>query len=540
MSFTTWSFFVFLLVVLLAYRVLPQRAQNLLLLGASYVFYGSWNTRFLFLLVLSSVLYFASGALIHGRLLTRGERALLSAWVVLSCALLVVLRWDSLDWRLPWLGLRVDTGRGPLVFASLVGLTLVANLAYRAISTLPAETRARVALWGGIGANLAILLVFKYFNFLADIVESLLRGLGAAPSELRLNLALPVGISFYTFQGMTYVIDIRRKRLAPTPRYSDFALFLAFFPLVLAGPIERAGRLLPQITGERTGGAGQIGPALLLILQGLFKKAVIADGVAVTANVVFGATAPATWADAVIGTLAFAIQLYADFSGYSDMAKGIASLFGISLTQNFRQPYFAGDPADFWTRWHVSLSSWFRDYVFFPLGGPYGSPARWIRNVLATFLVTGLWHGAAWNFVLWGLYHGALLCLHRLKQSIWKPGTPGAVALPAPLGIALFFALTCYGWVLFRCRSLEHVAAFTAVLAGDFLDLRLTASLPLEATLVALPLFVFLEVVGFRSREKPLDQSLPLPVWTACCAIMIFTIILGAGSVSTQFVYFTF
>jgi D-alanyl-lipoteichoic acid acyltransferase DltB (MBOAT superfamily) len=254
---------------------------------------------------------------------------------------------------------------------------------------------------------------------------------------------------------------------------------------------------------------------------------------------VFGAAGPASWIDAIAGTFFFAIQLYCDFSGYSDMALGIGSLFGIQLTTNFRNPYFSRNVAEFWTRWHVSLSFWFRDYVFVPLGGASGGPLRWVRNVMLTFLLTGLWHGAAWTFVLWGLYHGALLCLQRLKET-WKPRAPARNPLTAGLSIAGFFVITCYGWVLFRCRDLQHVVDFTTILVRDAGNLHLTAPLPPETTLVALPLLLVLELVGFLSRGKRLDEVLPVPVWTAFYAAMVFALILGAGAVSSQFVYFTF
>lgn len=544
MSFTSWPFFVFLVVVYAAYRSLPHRGQNYLLLAASYVFYGWWDVRFLFLLALSSAIYYASGAMIHRGSLTRGERATVSLWVVAAACAFVLPSWDGFAWsgngpEVQWHQL-APSRTGWLLLAAVLGLITAANLLHGTVSRLPAASRRPFLLWSAIGANLAVLGVFKYTNFVAENTVMLLRALGLEMEGFRLDVMLPVGISFFTFQGMTYVIDIHRKRLKPIDRLSEFALFLAFFPLVLAGPIERAARLLPQIAAERRPGRAGIAPSLCLILQGLFKKAAIADGVARTANAVFGAAGPVSWIDAVVGTLCFALQLYCDFSGYSDMAVGTARLFGFELTWNFRTPYFSGSPAEFWTRWHVSLSSWFRDYVFFPLGGPYGRTLRWIRNVMLTFLLTGLWHGAAWGFVLWGLYHGVLLCLYRLWESAWKWRRPAKSRLTTAFGIIAFFVLTCYGWVLFRCQSIRQIADVTSTLLFDLGNLHLTAPLPPVATLVGLPILACIDATEFLAGGRRVDEVLPEPLWTALYAAMVFALVLGAGAVSSQFVYFTF
>ena len=539
MSFTSWTFVAFLAVVYAGYRLLPHRGQNLLLLVASYGFYGSWDVRFLFLLALSTAVYHSAGAMIARGALSPGERARASLWTVGAALAFVFVPWKGLEGLVraggPW---DQPTRTGWLVLAFACVLTLAANLLHGAVSRLDPERRRKVCLWAAVGVNLAILGLFKYTNFFLDNVAVLLRGVWGQGSAFHVDLALPVGISFYTFQGMTYVIDIHRKRLQPTPRLLDFALFLAFFPLILAGPIERAGRLLPQIVGPRPFRGYET--AFFLILRGLFKKAALADGAARTANAVFGATGPVTWIDAVAGTFFFAVQLYCDFSGYSDMALGIARLFGIELTTNFRTPYLSTGPADFWTRWHVSLSSWFRDYVFFPLGGPYGTALRWIRNVMITFFVTGLWHGAAWNFVLWGLYHGLLLIAYRLGESLRKGRPAARSALAQAASIAGFFVLTCYGWVLFRSQSLAQIGALTRTLVLDFGNLDLTAPLPPESTLAGLPLLFVVEVTEYRLGGRRLDEVLPVPVWTAAYAVMIFALVLGAGAVSSQFVYFTF
>jgi D-alanyl-lipoteichoic acid acyltransferase DltB (MBOAT superfamily) len=536
MTFTSFMFFGFLVAVFLADQVLPKAWRNPLLLAASYVFYGLWDTRFLFLLILSSVLFYSGGLIIHRGGMTARERLTASAWVIVAALVLLGLRWDA--FRPDGAGSLLPTSAWPLL-ATLVFVAAV-NLVYPRFTLLQAERRKRLGALLSIGGNLGILGVFKYFNFFLDNLAYLLQGLGLEPTRWHLEIALPVGISFYTFQGMTYAVDIYRGRLEPTTRFPDFALFHSFFPLILSGPIERASRLLPQFLSERRLQVDQVRRGVGLIVLGLFKKVVIADGIAGTATAVFGATGRVSSIDACVGAVAFAVQLYCDFSGYSDVAVGTASFFGIELTTNFRHPYFSRNAAEFWSRWHISLSTWFRDYVFYPLGGPRGTTARWMRNVLVTFLVTGLWHGAAWHYVLWGLYHGVLLCGYRL----WESRHPRPVVAPSAFArawsILLFFGLTCYGWILFRSQSLSQVANLSASLWPRAGGLHLTAPIPPVSTLFGLPVLLLVELVGHLSGGKPIEKAMPMPAWTAIYALLVFGLVLGAGSVSTQFMYFDF
>ena len=529
MVFNSATFAVFLVLVYAVYRLLPERGRNLFLLAASYVFYGWWDTRFLFLIVVATALYYASGLVIHKDSLTPRERLVPSLWV-LGAALVFV-------WR-PWQGALL--GRGARVFAATAGLVALAHLAYPWLRAMPEERRRRAAFWIGVGGNLAILGFFKYYNFFVDNLAAGLRALSLHPEPLRLDLILPVGISFYTLSGMTYPLDIQRRRLVPTSKWTDFALFMSFFPVILAGPIERAARLLPQLARPRQLTAARTTNGLHLILCGLFKKVAIADGVARTANAVFAPGAAVTWVDVAAGAFFYAVQLYADFSGYSDMAVGVASLFGVDLTTNFRFPYLARNPAEFWSRWHISLSTWFRDYVFFPLGGPAGGPRRWIRNVMVTFFVTGLWHGAAWTFVLWGLYHGVLLCLHRGAESLARAWNRPQGLLPRPVAVAAFFPVICYGWILFRAESLPQVASLTHTLLRFGGGLHLTASLPLPSALFGLPAFAVMEWAGSAARGRALHEALPVPVWTAVYAAMLFAIAMGSGAAALPFAYFVF
>jgi D-alanyl-lipoteichoic acid acyltransferase DltB (MBOAT superfamily) len=255
---------------------------------------------------------------------------------------------------------------------------------------------------------------------------------------------------------------------------------------------------------------------------------------------VFAATGHVSWIDVVVGTFFFATEIYCDFSGYSDVAIGTANLFGIDLMRNFHFPYFARNPSEFWGRWHISLSSWFRDYVFFPLGGPYGGTLRWMRNVMLTFFITGLWHGAAWNYILWGLYHGGLLCLHRIKESLRRRKRRSRHLLMRMGSIVAFFGLTCYGWILFHARTLQEIGAITSILFYDFGNLHLSTTVPTPAALVGLPVFFLAEFIGFIHDGKRLDEVLAVPVWTAVYATMIFALILGVAYVPSQFIYFVF
>ncbi len=322
--------------------------------------------------------------------------------------------------------------------------------------TEDSKTRKRLVTLS-VFVNLGTLAVFKYFNFFVDSAIQGLTAMGLTAPTLSLEIILPVGISFYTFQTMSYTIDIYRREMKATRDPLDFAIYVAFFPQLVAGPIERAKRLLPQIESIQKG-ANYDSTGWGLIAIGCFKKVVIADNLAHFVDAVYsnpsGVYGPALW----FATYAFAIQIYCDFSGYSDIAVGLARLLGIQLIQNFEAPYAATSPSDFWRRWHISLSTWLRDYLYIPLGGNRGT--RWLtyRNLMLTMLLGGLWHGAAWNFILWGAWHGLLLALFRLYQtrrSASRPMQPQNSAISTMLKRLLFFHLVCFGWALFRAESLS-------------------------------------------------------------------------------------
>lgn len=351
MSFTSLQFLFFLPLVFSLYWMLRRsvRWQNLLLVVASYVFYGWWDWRFLGLIALTTAASFASGLLLE--------------------------YYEGHERRRRWI------------------------------------TASNIAL------NLGILALFKYYNFFADNFAALLLALGLHADLPTLRLILPVGISFYTFQALSYTIDVHRRQLRATRDAVAFFAYISFFPQLVAGPIERATHLLPQMLRARTFKYEAAVDGLRQMLWGFAKKMLVADSCALAVDIIWQSPAEQSALVLAVGAVLFSIQIYGDFSGYSDIAVGCARLFGIQLMQNFRTPYFATSVRDFWRRWHISLMTWLRDYVYIPLGGNRCSPLRHTLNTLTTFLLSGLWHGAAWTYVLWGLYHGVLVSLGKTLNS---------------------------------------------------------------------------------------------------------------------------
>jgi len=375
----------------------------------------------------------------------------------------------------------------PWFLLLLAGSTL-ADYSY-ALGMRRYEAHRRALVTASICTNLGLLACFKYFDFFATNVAAVLGKLGLSVSPPLLGIALPIGISFYTFQSLSYTIDVYRRRLEPHRDFIEFAAFLALFPQLVAGPIERAVHVLPQVTRPRRFEPERARLGLILMAWGFFKKLVVADNVALIANKVFALDAPSfslVW----VGTLAFGVQIYADFSAYSDIARGTARLLGFELMENFNHPYVSETPSEFWRRWHISLSSWFRDYVFIPLGGSRGTHFQVTRNLFLTFLLSGFWHGASWNFVLWGAYHGLLLIAYRGLGTV-APRLFEARWLK-PARVLVLFALVNVGWLMFRetntsalLRDLfmspfgEPHAKRSA--AGHLLSLTVLYSLPLVA-----------------------------------------------------------
>lgn len=468
MIFHSLDFAAFFVCLLGLYWCLGVRAQNYLLLGASYFFYGYVHPWFLILLASSTLVDYGLALGMH--------------------------RWPA---------------------------------------------RRRVLLVLSLVSNLGLLGCFKYFGFFVDNVLWVAHHLGIAASRPMLALVLPVGISFYTFQSLSYTIDVYRGRLEPRRDLVTFAAFVALFPQLVAGPIERATHLLPQIERPRRFDPDTARLGLMLLAWGYFKKLVIADNVAVVVNKTFSLSEP-SFALIWVGTLGFCVQIYADFSAYSDIARGSASLLGFDLMKNFDHPYLSERPAEFWRRWHISLSTWFRDYVYIPLGGNRTSRAGLYRNLMVTFLLSGIWHGASWNFLLWGGYHGALLLLYRGVEHV-APRMMRTQWLMVPR-ILVFFALTNLGWLIFRETDLKQLlfdlslrpgsdTPAQLMAAGHFLGLILVHALPLVADSL-------LSATGVYRRRNG------APRWVALEAATLAVLIVGmAGFYSTvpsDFIYFQF
>jgi D-alanyl-lipoteichoic acid acyltransferase DltB (MBOAT superfamily) len=418
----------------------------------------------------------------------------------------------------------------------LLATTTIDYWSARRIDERPGQRKAW--LWLSIITNFGLLGFYKYFDFFVASVADAGAMLGVNMPVVLLRLALPAGISFYTFQSMSYTIDVYRGHAPARRNFIDVAAFVSFFPHLVAGPIMRATNLLPQVERPRRFDPAAARDATVVIVWGLFKKLVIADNVGVIANKVFALQQPeffVLWA----GVFAFAIQIYADFSAYTDIARGVAKWYGFDLIQNFERPYLATGPADFWHRWNISLSTWFRDYVFIPLGGSRRGPARIAINIMITFLASGLWHGASWNYVLWGAYHGVLLVITRSAKSVGA-----APSWIKPLQVALMFVLTCIGWLIFRETELHQLIA----------DLRLSPSAATElgrstglylfllVLLYSIPLWVhdlWVELRGARMFGDERDWG-SVAGQAALCGVMFALILTLRSEASLNFIYFAF
>ncbi|MCC6349763.1 MAG: MBOAT family protein [Candidatus Eisenbacteria bacterium] len=402
--------------------------------------------------------------------------------------------------------------------------------------------RRRFLLTASISANLATLGFFKYFNFFAGSLASLLAPFGIHLGWTTLHIILPIGISFYTFQSMSYTFDVYRRHMPTCRSYLDFMTFVSFFPQLVAGPIERAVDLIPRVQAPRSITRDALTRGLFLILLGLFKKIAVSDGVAPSVDAVYNATHALSGADVRIATWLFAVQIYCDFSGYSDIARGLAKVMGFDLMTNFDQPYVSVNPSEFWRRWHISLSTWLRDYLYIPIGGNRGTERQTYRNLMVTMGLGGLWHGAAWNYVLWGIYQGAILCVHRWftrgRRALREFATPGWLRV---LQIAIFFQVVCYGWLLFRARSFGQIVAFTR---DALLEWRLPAHVPTPSlpALAGLALLVALEAwqAAAAGGRATFYRSWPAPVRGAVYAALLAVFFMGLSNAPTQFIYFQF
>lgn len=379
-------------------------------------------------------------------------------------------------------------------------------------------------------ANLGVLGFFKYSGFFVESLGAAFTSLGWAWERGGWNVVLPVGISFYTFQSMSYTIDVYRRQLEPTRDPVKFLAYISFFPQLVAGPIERAGRLLPQFSRKLTIDRATLEEGIWLILWGFFKKVVIADNMAPLAEMVFDSSNH-TAATVIAGTIAFGIQIYCDFSGYSDIARGTARVLGFDLMWNFNLPYSASSVREFWGKWHISLSTWLRDYVYISLGGNREGKGRTYINLIVTMLLGGLWHGAGWNFILWGAWHGAALAANRA----WAAA---GLKLPKTAGWLLTMATVFYGWLLFRAASFEKITNMTQGLA-NFEAPQWFGSYILNLLFFTSPL-ILMEL--FQLRKRNLLAVLGLPGWVKAGiqGLLLIGIIIFWQQEKTPFIYFQF
>ncbi|PZX57803.1 D-alanyl-lipoteichoic acid acyltransferase DltB (MBOAT superfamily) [Algoriphagus ratkowskyi] len=478
MLFNSIDFAIFLPIVFILYWFASKgitKYQNFLILVSSYVFYGWWDWRFLFLIFFSSLLdYFIGVALFKQQ----------------------------------------------------------------------DERKRKVLLWVSICVNLGFLGFFKYFNFFIENFNTAFTFFGNPISNSSLNIILPVGISFYTFQTLSYSIDVYKRKIKPTTDFVAFSAFVSFFPQLVAGPIERASNLLPQFENKRTFEYSKAVDGLRQILWGLFKKVVIADNCAESVNYIFNNSDSLSGSTLFLGGVLFAFQIYGDFSGYSDIAIGTSRLFGFNLMRNFAFPYFSRDIAEFWRRWHISLSTWFRDYLYIPLGGSKGGMIKKIRNTFIIFVVSGFWHGANWTFVFWGflnaLYFLPLLLSKRNRVNMDIVAKGRVLPSMTEFGkMGLTFGLTVLAWIFFRADNITHAFTYLSDLfSSSFFNIP--EHFP-KTTLGLLIIFIIVEWIG-REEEFALASigfNWPRKLRLVFYYSIILALFVFSGE-QQQFIYFQF
>jgi len=484
MLFNSIDFAIFLPIVFLLYWFVTNKSlklQNLLVVVASYVFYGWWDWRFLSLIVFSTVVDY------------------------------------------------------------IVGLKLVQENGL---------VKRKVWLWLSIVINLGLLGFFKYYNFFLDNFITAFSFFGTEIHPNSLNIILPVGISFYTFQTLSYSIDVYKRKLAPTKDFIAFSAFVSFFPQLVAGPIERASNLLPQFYKKRTFDYNKAVDGMRQILWGLFKKIVIADNCAKYANIIFNNSDEYNGSTLVLGALFFTFQIYGDFSGYSDIAIGTARLFGFNLKQNFAFPYFSRDIAEFWRRWHISLSTWFRDYLYIPLGGSRGSTWRKVRNIFIIFMVSGFWHGANWTFIIWGalnaLYFLPLLLLKRNRKHINNIAKEKYFPnLKELFQMLVTFGLTVIAWVFFRAENIRHAWGYLSEIFSVSLFEMPSIKQGISSSFFIIVFVIFFIFIEWMSRAnlhtlERLELRMRRPLRWIFYILLMILIFLYSGSEAKNFIYFQF
>ena len=478
MLFNSIDFTIFLPIVFILYWFVFNKSiknQNVLIVLASYVFYGWWDWRFLTLILFSTVVDFTIGKLLYKETKTTNRKAL---------------------------------------------------------------------LWTSIIINIGLLGFFKYYNFFVENFTDAFTFFGGEITSNTLYIILPVGISFYTFQTLSYTIDIYRNKLKPTTNFVSFAAFVSFFPQLVAGPIERASNLLPQFYKKRKFNSENAILGVNQIIWGLFKKIVIADNCAQYANDIFSNYQEYSGTTLFLGAFYFAFQIYGDFSGYSDIAIGTARLFGFKLMTNFRYPYFSRDIAEFWRRWHISLTTWFRDYVYIPLGGSRGSLHKKIRNVFAIFLISGFWHGANWTFIFWGginaLFFIPLLIMKKNRVNTDTVAENRFLpSLKECLKMISTFLIVLFGWVFFRADSITQAFLYIQrIFTADVLFIeRLKIS---RFSFEIIPLIGILLLFEWFSRNEEFPLVSKKNSFTKVSLVIILIIMFGSFSSIQEFIYFQF
>ncbi len=427
---------------------------------------------------------------------------------------------------------------------ALIAVPTISEYIFALLIERAGENRRRAKLFVtlAVTVNLVILGFFKYFNFFVANVFVTLEKFGVATPDPFLRIALPVGISFYIFKLMTYSIDVYRGQMKPTRNFMHLLLYASFFPNLVAGPIDRARSLMPQIAQPRPVTLQFFYEGCFLFAWGLFLKAFIADNLSPLVEPVFGKGTGFTGLEVLLATYAFAIQIYCDFAGYSHMARGVGRILGFDLMVNFNLPYFATNPSDFWRRWHISLSTWLRDYLYIPLGGSRGSSLMTNRNLFLTMLLGGLWHGAAWTFIFWGIYQGVLLIAHRMLKPLLdlipQPSSRVGVQAWYWLRVVVFFQFVCLGWMLFNASSLSQVEQMLIALATNFTP-QLTPQV--ETTLFRLLFFslilVLVQLYQFYKDDLMAIYHAPwgfrAAFYTACFYLLLLFGVTGAK----EFIY---
>ena len=428
----------------------------------------------------------------------------------------------------------------PVYALLLLTSTVVTYLAALGIGHFEDKSKKKGCLVASIVLNLAILFLFKYYNFVAGIIQSALQAGGLGITVPKSGLLLPVGISFYTFQALGYSIDVYRGTTKVERDFPTYALFVSFFPQLVAGPIERSNNLLPQFRQEHHLDYDSVMEGLKLMVWGYFMKMVLADRCGLYVDAVFNNVQMHNGGAYLLASLLFPFQIYGDFAGYSLIAIGVARVLGFHLMENFRRPYFASSVGEFWKRWHISLSTWFKDYVYIPLGGNRVGRARNYFNLLVTFVVSGIWHGANWTFLCWGALHGVLLCIEK-ALGISKRNYSGAKRV---LHWAVTFVLICFSWILFRANSLADAGT---VIKGIFTnfgipDINFAMFTEITISLIAIGIVLFKEVreefsLLLRLSLQPSGQPV---AFHAYIIVMIAAILLFGVLGGDQFIYFQF